>query len=445
VDAGGDGDAGGPCSGSPCPTLLWAKGFGSNTADYPSRVAVDPGGDVLIVDTVQGGTVDFGGGPLGPGIAIARLDANGAHKWSKIASAYNVTDVAIDAGGNLLLTGMVLGTANLGCGPLTSAGSYDVWVAKLAPDGTCLWSKNWGGSGWEQPVGVAVDAAGDVYVTGTFEASFKVGPSTLTSAGLQDVFVAKLDPSGNPLWAQGFGTANLDFVTYLAVDPAGDVVLTGRFASSIGFGGAPLVSSGGFDVYLAKLGPNGAPLWSKRFGDASDQWGESVAFDATGNLIVSAMFQGTIDMGGGPLASAGGWDIVIAELDASGNHVWSERFGGAGDESPEGPKGLAVAPSGHLFVAGTYTGTPSFGGPPFPTTGDPNNDVFFLELDASGAPVWSQGYAANLEQDALAVGVDATGHLIAAGIYESPAPFDLGQGPLPAFGTFDLFVARFTP
>jgi hypothetical protein len=400
---------------------------------------------VLVVDTVPGTTVDFGGGPIGPGIAIARLDPNGAHVWSKAASAYDVTDVAIDSSHALLLVGKLLGTANLGGGQLTSAGSYDVWVAKLAADGTHLWSTSFGGSGWDEPVGVAVDAAGDVYVAGTFESSFGFGATTLVSAGLKDVFVAKLDPNGNPLWAQRFGNASLDHVTYLAVDPAGDVVITGEFDGTIGFGGPLLVSAGGFDAYVAELDPNGGHLWSKRFGDASDQSGESVAFDASGSLLVGAMFQGAIDMGGGPLTSAGGWDICVAKLDAAGGHVWSGRFGGSGDESPQGPKGFAVAPSGHVFVAGTYTGTPSLGGPPLPSTGDPNNDVFLLELDASGMPLWSQGYSAKLEQDALAIGLDASGHLVAAGIYEQGATFDLGQGPLPVFGGFDLFVARFTP
>ena len=113
----------------------------------------------------------------------------------------------------------------------------------------------------------------------------------------------------------------------LAVDASGDVIVTGRFKSTVDFGGGPLTSAGSFDVFLAKFDPSGGHVWSQRFGDSGDQAAYVVTADASANVIVTGRFQSTVDFGGGVLTCAGYDDMFVANFDPSGNHIWSRGFG----------------------------------------------------------------------------------------------------------------------
>src|SRR5262249_30873799 len=146
-------------------------------------------------------------------------------------------------------------------------------------------------------------------------------------------FLAKFDSSGKVLWAKRFGDAASQFDGAIAVDHADNILFTGFFAGAIDFGHGPLTSAGGVDMFAAKLDPSGKPLWAKRFGDTSDQYGWGIAADASGNVLVTGFFGGAIDFGGGPLMSAGGLDIVVAKLDPSGGYLWGRRFGDLSDQA----------------------------------------------------------------------------------------------------------------
>ena len=140
------------------------------------------------------------------------------------------------------------------------------------------------------------------------------------------LFVAKFDMNGNHLWSQRFGGTDNQSGNSVAVDGSGNVVLTGAFWESVNFGGGGLVAVD-IDVFLVKFDASGNHLWSKDFGDSDNQVGFSVAVDASGNVLITGRFAGTVNFGGGPLTSIGSSNIFVAKFDADGNHVWSRRFG----------------------------------------------------------------------------------------------------------------------
>ena len=100
----------------------------------------------------------------------------------------------------------------------------------------------------------------------------------------------------------------------VAVDASGNVVLTGTFYGTVDFGGGALTSAGSGDIFVAKFGSGGAHLWSKRFGDGDYQYGIAVAVDASENAIVTGYFFGTVDFGGGAFTSAGSQDIFVVKF-----------------------------------------------------------------------------------------------------------------------------------
>src|SRR6185369_14395845 len=137
------------------------------------------------------------------------------------------------------------------------------------------------------------------------------------------VLVKLSGTTGAHVWSKRFGGTADDYGYGLAVDPSGNVALTGSFRNTADFGGGPLTSAGGTDVFLASFTPSGAHRWSRRAGGSGDDAGQAVA--VAGDLLVTGPFQGTIDFGAGPLVAAGGGDLFVARYGAAGTLVWARR------------------------------------------------------------------------------------------------------------------------
>jgi hypothetical protein len=247
---------------------------------------------------------------------------------------------------------------NFGGGALFSAGGYDVFLVKYSATGQHVWSRRFGGTGTDTGMAVGADSAGNVFVGGTFEGSVDFGGGSLTSAGLRDIFLVKYSAAGQHLWSKRFGSSGDDVVNSLAVDGAGDVALSGKFQGSVSFGGTTLTSAGGDDAFLAKLlGASGGHSWSKRFGSTSQDIATGVAVDGVRNVVVSGYFAGSVDFGGGALTALG-IDVFTAKFNSAGTHTWSRRYGGMDTQLSDG---VAAAPTGEVTVTGFFNQGIDFG------------------------------------------------------------------------------------
>ena len=166
----------------------------------------------------------------------------------------------MDGAGNVLVTGGFQNGVDFGGGTLTSAGGDDIFLATYSNSGAHLWSKRFGSTSTDTGRGVSVDGAGNVLVTGGFQNSVDFGGGTLTSAGGDDIFLATYhSPSGAYQWAKRIGGTNTDRGVGVSMDGAGNVLVTGHFADSVNFGGGTLTSVGGPDIFLAKYEALAAP------------------------------------------------------------------------------------------------------------------------------------------------------------------------------------------
>jgi hypothetical protein len=134
----------------------------------------------------------------------------------------------------------------------------------------------------------------------------------------------------------------------------------------VDFGGGPTAGFGSLDTFVAKYSPGGAYLWSRRLGGTNAEEGFGIATDANGNVLLVGTFQGTADFGSGPLTSAGSWDVVAAKYSAAGAPLWSKRFGSSGDDFGYS---VATDASGNAIFTGTFQGTVNFGGGSLTATG----------------------------------------------------------------------------
>jgi hypothetical protein len=420
----------------------WSDGYGDATSQYAYSIAADGSGN-LVVTGWFAGTIDFGGGPLtgagGQDIFLVKFDAAGNHIWSQRfgdASSQYGYDVTIDAWGNVVLVGYFSGAVDFGGGLLTSAGNNDIFVAKFDAGGNHLWSHRFGDGFSQYGRAVAVDGQGNVLVTGQYYSTVDFGGGPFTSAGLLDIFVIKFDAGGNHLWSRSFGDGSDQYGYAIATDAADNVILTGPFAGSVNFGGGVLTSAGMLDIYVVAFKSSGLHMWSHRFGDGEYQQAHGIAIDGSDNIILVGEFRGTVNFGGGPLTSAGFEDIFVAKFNALGNHLWSRGFGDANNQIA-----LAVCSDGedNVAVTGELEGTVDFGGGPRTCGGA--TDFFVVQLDPNGSHLWSERFGDASWQRGHGITADAWGNLIMAG--HNAGTVDLGGGPIPAAGSYDVVVAKF--
>ncbi|MFS8071236.1 MAG: SBBP repeat-containing protein, partial [Byssovorax sp.] len=244
--------------------------------------------------------------------------------------------------------------------------------------GVSVWTKQFGNANPQRAYGIAVDAAGNVAITGMFQGTINFGGSTFTSAGLNDTFVARFNSAGAHLWSKATGDAPDQAGYTVAVDPAGNTYAAGYFFGSVNWGSTPaslLTSQGGSDAYLAKFDSAGNLAWSKAFGGPGNQLGMTVAVDWSGSVALATMLFGSADFGNGVFTSLGNSDAVVAKYTSAGNHIWSKQFGDIGSDTP---RRVWFDPSGNLFVAGMTTTSIDLGGGLLPWGG--GEDVFLVKM-----------------------------------------------------------------
>lgn len=243
---------------SPSGSLGWERRFGMSHVDYTGGVAALPWGGVVIGGGFKG-VVDFGGGALESTwdrIFLARFDGAGNHLWSEGFGGEGVaavaTDVALGAAGDLLITGRYTGPLDLGGGPFPGHAPQP-FAARFDLAGGHVWSRAlWGTATSGAGARVAPTQDGGALVAGTFSSLHDM------EAGIaaEDMFVSRLDPAGDALWGIVYGGPISQYATDIAVDPAGDVLLTGAFDGGIDLGTGPLTTSDHLlAMFIGKVSP----------------------------------------------------------------------------------------------------------------------------------------------------------------------------------------------
>ena len=368
--------------------------------------------------------------------------------------------IAVDAAGNAYVTGFT-GSTDLTstnfptASPLQAAsgGLTDVFVAKLNATGSALlYSTYLGGSGDDVGKGIAVDAAGNAYVTGrTGSTNFPTCPSSLSSCasttgtplqaanggGAFDAFVAKLNASGTAIiYSTYLGGSDQDDGHSIAVDNSGSAYVTGTTRSPNFPTKNPLqaANGGGVDAFVAKINAAGLALvYSTYLGGATDDQGTGIAVDTGGNVYVSGLttspnfptcpFAALLSPCasiGTPLqaTNAGGEDAFVAKLSSTGaSLLYSTYLGGTGFDAGTS---IAVDGMGNAYVTGNTTSTNFPTQNPFQGSNAGNFDVFITKLNASGSALVYSTYLGGSSRDTdSAIAVDAAGNAYVTGATES--------------------------
>ena len=214
----------------------------------------------------------------------------GAHV-SGSGSTDSVESIEMDAQGRTYVCGYFYNTAVFGNTTLTSSGSYDVFVGRLS-NGNWDWVQRAGGTSSDQCRDLAVDDGGNVTITGYYYSSNSAtfGSTSLSGQGSNDIFVARLDSSGNWQWAKSAGGSSSDYGNGVAVDNLGNAYLTGEYYNTGYFGSITLNSYSYQEAFLAKLDSTGNFVWAKRFYGSYYQRGKDVDVNDNGEIAITGEF-----------------------------------------------------------------------------------------------------------------------------------------------------------
>jgi len=425
---------------------LWAQGAGGPGLDSGNAIVMDGVGNIYVTGRFTG-TATFGSttlSSLGTSDAfIAKLDPAGNWLWVIQTGATQDAEgfgLAVDQADNIYVTGGFSASASFGSTTLTSSGNLDIFIAKLDGSGNWLWAAQAGGTEVDRGYAVAVDSGFNVYITGEFEDFAFFGSLQTISVGFGDVFVAKLDPGGNWLWAKsGGGPYNIpDQGRGIAVDAQANVYITGAFSGTAYFGLFYFSERGSGDIFVAKLDTIGTWLWVLPAGGVGSDWGSGLVLDSSADVYLTGSMSGNAAFGNIICTSHGSTDAFVAKIDTNGYWVWATNAGGS---NADNSFGMARDTAGNLCLTGIFRNQAQFGNTTITGTG--NTDIFTAKLDPAGNWLWAVNAGGPGMDYGYGIAVDGSGKISQTGFFSGSAGF--GSNSITSQGSWDIFIARFDP
>jgi hypothetical protein len=368
-------------------------------------------------------------------------------------------DVTTDNEGNIYLTGVFGGTVDFDPSEntysLSSHGGIDVFVIKMDAAGNFEWAAHMGGSDEDYGNAIQVDKDNNIYITGFFNGAADFDPGSgetiLTSAGNKDIFITKLNSSGNHLWSHRIGGSSVDEANDLVLDDNSNVNITGRFVSTVDFNpgnGTHNLSAGSTpDIFILQLDKNGEFNWAHDIGAGDSDAGQTIAVDNDNNLVISGTFSGNVDFDPGSaefnIYGAGWADVFISKYNSSGSFIWANSISGPGFITCQE---IAIDSDGAVYSTGWFTESADFN--PTGTAVNYNSvgaeDKFVTKHNPNGQLAWAKHIGGiNLEWS-YGIAVDKLGDVYTTGFFYDDVDFDPGAGTavLSSASLEDAFILK---
>ncbi len=344
------------------------------------------------------------------------------HNWQwAINAGGNVNDegyaITMDDEGNSYVTGYFYLTATFGSYSLTSSGYMDIFVAKISTNGNWEWAIQPGESNAAEGYAITIDNAGNSYVTGWFSGTATFGSYSISSSGGKDIFVAKIDTNGNWQWATQAGGTWTDEGFGITMDEAGNSYVTGCFSETANFGSYSITSSGDMDIFVAKIDTNGNWQWATQAGGNSTDYAKAITVDDAGNSYVTGWLYETATFGSYSLTGEGSF---VAKIDTNGNWLWATHAGGSQGHA------ITIDNAGNSYT----TGLVIIG----------NADIFVSKIDTNGNCLWATYAGGNSSDQGRGIAMDEAGNSYVTGWFSETATF--GSYSITSSWDKDVFVAK---
>ncbi|NMH27756.1 T9SS type A sorting domain-containing protein [Flavobacterium silvaticum] len=472
------------------PVLHWARTFGSIGHQSAYALATDSDGNVYTAGTFSA-TVDFDPGPgealltqtgNSPDGYVQKLDGQGNFVWAKRmggADGNFWSHMALMPNGDIILAGTFNGTVDFdpGTGVFNLSStlmlnpiykSYDVAVVRLDSDGNFIWAKKVGGTQADSVNSLVIDADENIIVAGMFAETADFDPGNgvqnLTATGSWDAFLLKLDTDGNFIWVKQFGGGDDTRIAELKLSDNGNLFILGSYHTgmdadpgtgvhSLPPGPADQFGQIGGSAYVLQLDQAGDFVWADAFNNIFIA-ATAMGLAPDGNLIVSGMFRGQVDLdpgAGESLFSSEGMtnSLALFKLDTSGNLMWAKATGPVGAFYPHK---ILSRQDGQFIMAGTFNTTVPLPGSDniiiTATAGDNYpEDVFLARFDSEGNALWAETLGGPYNDTIEDLKITDSGLFYLCGGFDTSADLDPGDGEfqVTAAGWVDAYVERLGP
>lgn len=453
--------------------LIWAKQFG-NTNSYGTSISLETdSSNTIYISGTFTGTVDFdpGAGTYNLTAAaytansfVLKLDSAGNFIFAKqMIGNCSGRSLALDASANIYTVGIFSDSTDFD--PDTSTfylehtSSTDIFISKLDSTGNFVWAKKIGANSEDEAKTIKIDPLGNLYIVGLFSGlvDFNPGPlvNNLLSTGNKDIFILKLDSSGNFIWANKIGGAVDESINSISLDGAANVYAIGSFKGTVDFNPGNQIynlTAGNRGLFILKLQTTGIFEWAKALDATNNVSGNSIVADSSGNNYFTGSFMGECDFdpGAGSFNMIGENYIFNSKLDPTGNFVWSNS---AGAISSILPKSTTTDLSGNVYVTGIFHGTVDFdAGPGVKTLStaptDFSGDVFIAKFNSSGSLTWVKQIGDLYSDFSTSIIVNSSGYIYTIGGFRGKVDFNPGPGTFNLEGSLaypNPFIIKLSP
>lgn len=427
--------------------LIYAAGYFSGTGEFD----LAPGADELLVESENEKSY------------ITCSDPQGLFQWAlhfdSDGNNHRLQTLSTDQNNNLIGSGYYSGDFDVDPGegvqmlPSNSGG----FLFKLDPNGSFLWARTFAYGESANTNRVAehqVDASGNIYVSFHFyeEVDLLEGDDEwmLENPGDFSVGVIKLSPSGDILWTNVIGGPERDTSSSIAVDPGGNVYVSGKFNGTAEFdpdgAGFQLTASQADASFIAKYDDEGIFLWAQELTNMLTEPDHDVDLcaDNDGNVYFSASFEGTAEIAGETL-TADAEDALLVKLNDTGSFLWSVVVSSNSDNQAR-----QVKFNGEWLVfTGRVYGDAMINGDGFsvPLTSNGSWDVYTMRISTEGQLEWAVNWGNSGGDFPGGVAFHPNGQLIHSGVFFNSIDLDFGENEyeIQAVGSVSCYITAMDP
>ncbi len=420
----------------------WVQQFGASGYDAGFNISADNYGNNY-VSGAFGDSIVFGTTQLyasGWDMFFAKLDSNGIVQWAlKYGGSGNDYGYEIipDNLGNCYLLGAFENTLIIGNYTLVSAGMKDMFLAKIDSNQNVVWAKSGGGTGNEEPFSIRLDAAGNCYMITPFQNTAYFDAASVVSAGGYDIALVKYDSNGNVIWAKGAGGSGTDVPYSISIVENNDVIMGGHFSTTCSFDTISVTSYGAWDVFIAKYDSAGNALWVTRAGGNGDDGNTVVRVGSDNSIYVAGSFLNSVYFDTIHLITSGSVELFVAKCDSAGNFLWAER---AGSTNVDVLNNMTIDENNNMYITGYYGGNATFGSITVPGS----FDIFIAKYDPSGTSQWvktAKGTGGQHSQEGHGIAVNKNSVYV-TGSFANDLNFDNSSLSFPTASADDIYVAK---
>lgn len=300
-----------------------------------------------------------------------------------------ISGIEIAESGDYFIAGAFSQTMEIAGTSLESIGFADVFLAKLNPSGQAQWAVSGGSNNIDETAAISLDASGNIVCTGQFWVNGFFGPDTLVAeSSSKAIFLAKYRESGDYHWSKSISGSAIKVVSDVTTDSEDNIYLTGYFEDSLLLADTFLFAPTGQNFFILKFDTSGNLVWGSNYGTFGTIRGSSLAVDLEGDIVAGGYFQGAVDFGGFMLQSNNiDYDIFLVKFNPLGAAIWAKEALGVYDDICSS---IAFDSQNNIYVSGNFIGEMSLGnGIQISTPGFKEN-LFLLKYNSAGTPLWAR-------------------------------------------------------